>query len=399
VADRLRIGLFVDQFPELSETFISGELRELERLGHAVHVEAVEHAPNPDPDVAADVAYRSDDGRRVRLADMAWLALRHPVRCALDLVHQRRWRQEERVPPLRRLAPVARRVDRFGASHLHAHFAAGAALDAMRVAALLGLPYSVMTHGYDVFQHPANLREKHERAAFAVSACDYSVRYLRERVGGAAGERVVRLVTGVDGERFRRQAPYADGSRVIAVGRLVEKKGFEVLIEAAASLDGVQVLIVGDGPLRARLEERVAELAAPVELTGARSPDEIRLLLEDAALLAAPCVVASDGDRDTMPVVVKEALAMEVPVVASDEVGLPEVVRPEWGRLVPPADPAALAGAIRELVSLPVERRAEMGRAGRQFVLRECSLSGESRRLAALIAAAQSTGDRLRTLP
>ena len=76
-----------------------------------------------------------------------------------------------------------------------------------------------------------------------------------------------------------------------------------------------------------------------------------------------------------------------------------EVVRPDWGRLVTPNDAAALATAIRELLELPRDRRAEMGRAGRDFVLEHCSLSGESRRLAALIAAAQSNNDRLRTLP
>jgi len=396
VAEPLRIGLFVDQFPELSETFISGELGELERLGHAVHVEAAAHAPHPDPSVQADVAYRPDDDRALRLGALAWLAVRHPLRCVRDVLGQRRWRREERVVPLRRLAPPAQRIARFGAGHLHAHFAAGAALDAMRVGALLGLPYSVMTHGYDIFQTPANLHEKHERAAFAVSACDYSVRWLRERVGGAAGERIVRLITGVDGERFRRQSPYDGGSHVVAVGRLVEKKGFDVLIEAAASLPDIRVTIVGDGPLRAQLERGIA---SPVDLVGARSPEEIRALLEDAALLAAPSIVAADGDRDTMPVVVKEALAMEVPVVASDEVGLPEVVRPEWGRLVPPGDAAALVGAIRELLDLPLERRVEMGRAGREFVLEHCSLAGESRRLAALIVAAQSNSERLRTLP
>lgn len=396
MAERLRIGLFVDQFPELSETFISGELRELERLGHVVHVEAAAHAPHPDRTVSADVGYRADDTRGPRLAALAWLAARHPLRCARDLVSRRRWRREERVVPLRRLAPPARRIAQFGASHLHAHFAAGAALDAMRVGALLGLPYSVMTHGYDIFQSPANLREKHERAAFAVSACDYSVRFLRERVGGAGGDRILRLITGVDGERFRRHTAYDGGRRVVAVGRLVEKKGFDVLIEAAASLPDVRVTIVGDGPLRAQLEDGSA---SSVEFAGARSPDEIRALLEVAALLVAPCVVAADGDRDTMPVAVKEALAMGVPVVASDEVGLPELVRPAWGRLVPPGDPGALAAAIRELLDLPRDRRAEMGRAGREFVLEHCSLRGESRRLAALICAAQSNSDRLRTLP
>ena len=181
---------------------------------------------------------------------------------------------------------------------------------------------------------------------------------------------------------------------MVAVARLVEKKGLGYLIEAAALLrwqgSEVRVRIAGDGPLRGQLATLAEELGVEhmVELLGPRSPDEIRELLEEADLLAAPSVIADDGDRDTMPVVVKEALAMEVPVVASDEVGLPEVVRPEWGRLVPPGDPKALADAIDALLALPAEQRVEMGRAGRAFVLEECSLERETSRLAEMIASA-----------
>ena len=392
----LRIGLLVDQFPELSETFISGEARALLELGHAVHVESAAHAPNHDAGAADGIgaAYRSDDSRRRRLADMAWLARRHPLRCALDLTRRRRWRREEPVPPLRRLAPPARRLRAFRVDHLHAHFAAGAALDAMRLAAVLGRPYSLMTHGYDIFQSPRNLREKHERAAFAASACDYSVRHVRGLVGGA---RVERLVAGVDGERFHRQSPHVDGPGIVlAVGRLVEKKGFDVLIEAVSHMPALErLMVVGEGPLRDSLAERARALGVEsrVELVGACTPGEVRELMESATVLAAPSVVSADGDRDTMPVVVKEALAMELPVVASDEVGLPEVVRPDWGRLVPPGDAAGLGRALNELLELPAERRAEMGRAGRDFVLAHCELRSEARKLAELIGGASSSGE------
>jgi colanic acid/amylovoran biosynthesis glycosyltransferase len=385
----LSLAVFVDRFPELTETFVSGELQELRRQGHAVSVEAGAPAEHPDHRAAAglDVRYRSSGSRSENAAALAWLVLRHPLRCLADLRGRARWGAEEPVTPLRRLAPVARRAARERRDHLHAHFAAGAALDAMRTAALLGLPYSVMTHGYDIFKTPMNLREKHERAAFAVSACDYSVEHLRRTAGA---QRIGRLVVGVDGERFRRTTPYPEGRSVIAVARLIEKKGLAFVIEAAALLRArgrplAALTIVGDGPLRAELEALAARLGEPVTFTGSRTPEQTRALLEDAALLAMPCVVAADGDRDTMPVVVKEALAMEIPVVASDEVGLPEVVHDGWGRLVPPGEAAALAVALDELLALPAAERAAMGARGREFVLRECSLQRETARLAELI--------------
>lgn len=394
LAPQLRIGVLVDQFPELSETFIAAELHELRRAGHHVRVEAERHASHPNPDAAAEltVSYLEDDGRPRKIAALIWLIGRHPVRSLSDLLSRRRWRREEDVRRLRALAPAARRLSHFRAQHLHAHFAAGAALDALRLGQLLDLPFSVATHGYDIFQIPRNLTEKHERAAFAVSACEYSVRHIRSQLQPQHAARVHKLVVGVDGDRFRRRAPHVNHGTVLTVGRLVEKKGLRHLIEAGVLLADdpafERLVLAGDGPLRRELAEQARSLGISdrVEFLGPRTPAQVRDLLEAAAVVAIPCVVASDGDRDTMPVIAKEALAMEVPVVASDAVGLPEVIAPQWGRLVPPRDPGALASALLELLHLPLAQRAEMGRAGRCHVLETCSLSGETRRLADLIA-------------
>jgi len=378
----LRITLVVEQFAELSETFVANEARALRDLGHDVRVESGRHADRPNPEAAAGIptTYLNDDAVSDRLRALAWLVLRHPLRCAQDVSGRRRWKREEKVRPLRTLAPAVRRAARSRTQHLHAHFAAGAALDAMRIGALLRLPYSVMTHGYDIFQLPANLREKHERAAFAATACDYSARYLRERFGVEART----LVVGVDPDAFDREAPPPGGRTVVAVARLVEKKGLRHVIDAAARVQVDRVVIAGDGPLRDQLERQAAELGISdiVEFRGEQTPDQVRALLDEADVLAAPSVVAADGDRDTMPVVVKEALAMKVPVVASDEVGLPEVVRPEWGRLVPPGDSEPLAAAIDELLALAPDERAAMGRAGRAFVQEQCNVATETAKLA-----------------
>jgi glycosyltransferase involved in cell wall biosynthesis len=380
----MRLAVFADVFPELSETFILNEVKALCAEGVDVTVESHCRSQRPNPDAAGGppVVYWEDapGSRMENLRALLSLLGRHPLRVLRDLSGRLRWRREEPALPVRRLAPLAKRIAR-DYDHIHVHFAGAAALDAMRVSMLTGVPYSVTTHAYDIFLRPTNLDEKLERTRFHATVCDYNAQYLRHRVPRAAA-RMHKVVMGVDPECFKRTRPYPGGRTVVAVGRLVEKKGFAYLIEAARALPDVRVRIAGDGPLRTELEEA----AAPnVELLGALAPAAVRSLLEDADLLALPCVVAADGDRDSMPVVVKEALAMEIPVVGSDEVGMPEMVRDEWGRLVPPRDADALAGAIRELLALPVHERVAMGRRGREYVVRNFSLRGEALKLIAIL--------------
>jgi colanic acid/amylovoran biosynthesis glycosyltransferase len=375
----MRLAVFVDFYPELSETFILNEVKALAAEGVDVRVEAGRRSQRPNPEAVDGpaVAYWDEPGSRSEnLRAVASLALRHPLRVLRDLNGRLRWRRDESVRPLRRLAPIARRVAA-SSDHIHAHFAAAAALDALRISLLTGVPYSVTTHAYDIFLTPANLDEKLERARFHVAVCDYNAAYLRHRVPRAAA-RMRKVAMGVDPDRFSRTRPYQGGRTVVAIGRLIEKKGFAYLVEAARSLPDVQVRIAGDGPLRAELEA----VAPPnVELLGPLAPNGIRQLLEQADVLALPCVVATDGDRDSMPVVVKEALAMEIPVVGSDEVGIPEMVRDDWGRLVPARDAGALAAAIDELLAFPPEQRAAMGRMGRDFVVRNFSVRDEALKL------------------
>lgn len=387
------VVITTDAFPRLSETFVPAEAHALRRLGAPTRVEAVARAARPGREWASGlrVSYLEDEGIARKLAALAWLVARHPVGCARDLVDRRRWSQEEPVRPLRWLAPAALRLRRGRERHLHAHFATSAALDAMRLSRTLGLTYSVAAHAYDIFAQPRNLREKLERAAFVATACEYNAVHLREAVAPEHAHRIHKVVVGVDGERFSRRRPHPTGRAIVSVGRLVEKKGFAYLVEAAALLrergaPPERLTIVGEGPLRAELAELAARLGvSELELTGPREPAEVREILEAADLFALPCVVAADGDRDSMPVVVKEALAMEIPVVATDEVGLPEVVGSGWGRLVPPHDAAALADALEELLALSPDERAAMGRAGRAFVLKHANLERETEKLVELI--------------
>jgi colanic acid/amylovoran biosynthesis glycosyltransferase len=380
----MKLLFVLDQWPELSETFVVNELEALRRLGHDVRVLAARPAPHPNPEAPADVAVEllGRDSPRSQWRDLLWLLKHRPAACAADLARRPRWRREEWVRPLRALAGPARRIEAAGIEHLHAHFGAGAALDALRLSALTGRPYSVTAHAYDIFAMPRNLRDKLKRAGAVFTGCDYNVVRLRQLVPGAD---VHEVVMGVDPSQFERSAPLPGGRTVLAVGRLVEKKGFDVLVDAAALVEDVRVRIIGDGPLEGALSERIAAAAAPVELLGSRPPARVLALMEEADVLAMPCVVARDGDRDSMPVVVKEAMAMGVLVVASDEVGLPECVLAPWGFLAPPGDAEALAEALREALALGQDERRAAGDAARDWVREHASVDKETARMAAVI--------------
>jgi colanic acid/amylovoran biosynthesis glycosyltransferase len=398
------VVVMTEAFPARSETFVYNEVSRLAERGRPVRVESSVRPAHVERERARALSprYLEDDPPRRKLVDLCWLAARHPVRVVRDLRAGRRWAREEEVWPLSAIAPAARRIVRAGDRHLHAHFAAGAALNAMRLHRLLDVPFSITAHAYDLFQQPRNLREKLESASFVAGECDYTVAAMRRVVRPSFGERIHCVRTGVDAAGFRRTTPYRGGGRVVAVGRHVEKKGFPNLIRAAEHLrdhdafEGIE--IAGEGPLRDAHARLIAELGVGdfVSLRGnVWGENGVARFLESADILAIPAVPAADGDRDALPVISYEALAMEVPVVASDFVGLPEVVRPEWGRLVPPGDPEALARAIAELLDLHPDERAEMGRLGREFVIEVGNPAKSVARLDDLINGA-ATGERQR---
>jgi glycosyltransferase involved in cell wall biosynthesis len=366
-----RIAVFCDRFPELSETFVSGEVRELRRQGLELTVYAGPPARR-DPHWRGDAPVRPIEASLKRdprrLQALGRLAAARPGAVLADVKGRRGWSREERAAPLRRLAATAQRLRRERVEHIHVHFAAGAALDALRISRLTGIPYSVTAHAYEIYQRPANLTAKLARASFVTVPCAYNVDELR-----AAGLPVanvhVRLL-GTNTGAFRRREPYEGDGVVLAVGRLIEKKGFATLIDAAARRDLGRVCIVGDGPLRDELRALIARhgLEDRVCMVGGQSPEEIRAWMEGASMLVVPSVVAHDGDRDALPVVIWEALAMELPVVGTTVGGLPEAIRPPWGSVVQPGDPDALADAIANWRSLPVAQRRDAGRVGRRWL-------------------------------
>jgi glycosyltransferase involved in cell wall biosynthesis len=184
----------------------------------------------------------------------------------------------------------------------------------------------------------------------------------------------------------QRNAFYGQRNGILSVGRLVPKKGFDVLLDALALFPAAQrprVTIVGDGPERTNLQ-RLADslgLDSHVHFCGWLPNDQVKNLLRRSTMCVLPCRVDSDGDRDGIPVALMEAMAEGVPVITGDLPAIRELIQNgENGILLPPDDVFGLADAIRELSSRP-GLRERLGRAGRERVQEEFALDTNLDRL------------------
>ncbi|QCO56676.1 glycosyltransferase family 4 protein (plasmid) [Pseudorhodobacter turbinis] len=276
-----------------------------------------------------------------------------------------------------------------GISHLHAHFGTVSTSVARLAARLAGITYSFTAHAKDIYHAydtPVGLDAKLRDAATAVTVSDYNVAYLRDQFGGDA-DKVTRIYNGLDLDRFAWSAPAAPAGEILAVGRLVEKKGFDILIDAVAHLRAegraATCRIIGGGEAEAALRSRIAAagLEGVIRLDGPRPQNEVIAALRGAAMLACPCVVGEDGNRDGLPTVLLEAMALGTPCVATDVTGIPELVRDgETGLCVAQNDAKALAAAMARLLDDPALGR-DMSRAGRDLIEAEFDITRNAARL------------------
>ncbi len=260
---------------------------------------------------------------------------------------------------------------------LHAHFVDRATTVAMVAARLLDSPYSCTAHANDIYVNPVLLREKIQGSTFTATCTEENRRYLIRRVGALEGARIHTIAHGLDLTAFRERgsAPnQPSGPILLTVAQLKEKKGLHDLVLACRILADRGITfrcrIIGDGPLRSELTEAIlrAGLQEWVTLVGALPFDRVIEEYASATIFVLPSVIASDGDRDGIPNVILEAMAMRLPVVSTTVSGIPEaVVHDETGRLVPPGQPVSLATAIEGLLSDPA-KQLRLGAAGRRRV-------------------------------
>jgi glycosyltransferase involved in cell wall biosynthesis len=407
-ADRT-IAYILGTFPQPSQTFITREVRGLKQLGLDLEVYALGNRP---PDVLDPIDrqwYRQVSFVPRALAPQVLAANAHylgpsPGRylraCGtlVKLPHRPRILALRALVLFMRAAWIARAIERAGGCrHIHAHFALAQTEVAMAVSQLLGVPYSFTAHARDIYASPSALEDKIRGAALVVTCTQYNADHLRALVPDVPASRVrlvhhgvdVQMPSAVRSDAGERNEP----PLILAAGRLIEKKGFDTLIDACAALQRKHVpfrcRIVGTGPLHGSLRRRAAAagLGEAIDFPGWMASADLMAQMQQAALFAMPSRISGKGDRDGIPNVVLEAMAAGLPVIATNVSGIPEaVIDDRTGRLVPPDDVEALARALEELLA-DAMLRGRFGAASRDRIAQEFTLAVSSHRLAAVFDA------------
>lgn len=293
-------------------------------------------------------------------------------------------------------AHLGRDLRRHGIERLHAHWASYPATVALVVRWLFDIPFSFTAHAYDIYLVPRLLGVKVSEADFVVTCARVNAAYLSSLAPPEHARRIVVNYHGVDLDRFRpRERGAADTLPcLLTCGRLEPYKGHHILLQACARLSRpARCVLVGEGPQRHRLEALAAEigLADRVVFTGPLPQDELaRWYARADVFVLASVILERSGKRDVIPNVLVEAMAMQVPVVASDVSGIGELVTDGVsGRLVPANDPQALARVLDELLG-DEEQRRRLALGGSRKVAAEFDRETNVRALVALFRGAQA---------
>ena len=404
LSNGLKLGYVTSRFPKLTETFVLYEILGLERSGAEVEFYPLlrERASVVHPEARPVV------DRAHFLPFISWPILRSQVHFlrrrpraylgALGAVLKGTWGSLNFIVGgigiFPKVAHAARAMDEEGVEHVHCHFSTHPAVAGFVIQRLTGIPYSFTAQGSDLHVDRHMLREKVAEAAFVVAISAYNRDLILHECGERWRDKIVVIHSGIETGFFEPADTRRHDGRfnVLCVGTLHEVKGQAYLIEACRALfeSGVDFTcqLVGEGDDRPALERQIAAagMEGRINLVGQRTRGEVLELLRAADVLVAPSVPTKQGKREGIPIVLMEALATGIPVVASDISGIPELVEDgRTGLLVPPRDSAALA---RALLRLQEEQALgqRLGRAGRAKVEREFDAYANAGQLAFEIA-------------
>lgn len=379
-----RIGYLLRMYPRFSQTFIVNEILELERQGLDIRIASLRKPTEGRfhelvTRVHAEADYLPETlfgylGKTCRVHGRLFgqspgaygralaTVLRFTGATWFDFVQAAyvvRWARKKRV------------------DHLHVHFGTEEATVALLAHRLGGLSFSLAVHAVDIFRRDTDralLTRKVNASQFTVANNEFSRQFLLQHLVGVDASKIRLGYNGVDLDRFKPAGRRRRPNTILAIGRLVEKKGFVDLIHAVRRLCdwgmSIKCKIAGEGPEKTRLKQEIGryDLTSRVVLTGPLEHNRVRELMQRYSCLVLPCVRAKDGNMDGIPNVLIEAMASGCPVVSTRLGAIPEIVEDGvTGLLAEPGDDRGLALAIREILTKPALAE-QLAEAGRQFV-------------------------------
>lgn len=389
----LKIGYVVKMFPRLSETFILNEILELERRGAEVVIFSVKK-PNEGrfhpqlTKLKAKVLYLEDlEPKKWHLwISKEWSQLSDHSQGLWNLIDESLSNDNcFQMDHIWWSAWLAAQAEKMGLDHLHAHFASLPSSIAYFAHRISGISFSFTAHAKDIFVYDADehhLRKKLKSAAFVVTVTNYNKKYLTKNIPEADPDSIRVVHNGINLEQFRDDVDIdRKPNTILAVGRLVVKKGFGDLLDACALLKtrGVEFdcTIVGEGPEEELLRAKCIELGlnGTITFAGALTIDEVMSLMQTSTLFCLPCVTAPDNNVDALPTVLLESLASGLPSISTTVSGIPEIIDSGTdGVLVSPNDPQALSAQLACLLESP-ELRTRLATKGREKAEKKFDLS------------------------
>ncbi|MBN2412349.1 glycosyltransferase family 4 protein [candidate division KSB1 bacterium] len=275
--------------------------------------------------------------------------------------------------------PFAGLINSGGYNHVHAHYADTSTSFALLISKLCMIPYSFTTHATDLFVEPYSMDIKMAEAKFVITCTEYNKKYIVDKFKDVKKEKIIVNYHGVDTDNFQPEKTEKRESNkipvILSVGRLVPKKGFDVLLRACGILKNEKIRfkckIIGHGPEKDNLLKLVKDfnLSDEVEFLGTVPPAEMKKYYALSDVFALPCRITETGDRDGIPNVLAEAMAMGKAVVSTKISGIPEIVlHGKTGMLIEPENPEQLAKGINDLLANP-EKRKQIGRNARSHLI------------------------------
>lgn len=387
----MKIAYVLGIFPKLSESFILNEIVELLKRGHDVQIfsiyllrEDVEHKEVKEYNILERSHYFSfNQVFKVNIINLLKYFLKGVVQ---DLCEFKIY-----VNILifnLKLAYFATIMKKNDVELIHAHFATMGTV-ARRLSKILGLPYTLTAHAFDIYLNPDTdeLRNVMDNAGSIVTISEVNKKYLESKIGITNTIDVIRC--GIDLDKFntKRRSGINTRIKMLTVSRLVEKKGMEYLIRAIPIViretPNCDLTIVGSGPLNDYLLKLVHDLNIEgyVQFKGDVSDPELMQYYEKADMFILPCIIAQNGDRDGIPVAIMEAMAMELPVISTWVSGIPELVEDGIsGILVSQKDEKAIANAVIKLYK-DRHLRLVMAKNGRKIIEKKFNIVLETEKL------------------